>query len=125
MPSPDDVVRAMVACWNVPDPDPDQISKYFTEDAVCHNIPLEPVAGRDALRESFADFLGQLDGIHWEIHRQVESGGVVMNERTDTLHSGGRATPVRVMGVFEVSDGLITGWRDYFDMAEVNRALGR
>lgn len=22
MPSPDDVVRAMVACWNVPDPDP-------------------------------------------------------------------------------------------------------
>ncbi|MFD8000404.1 limonene-1,2-epoxide hydrolase family protein [Streptomyces mirabilis] len=80
---------------------------------------------QEALRESFVDFLGQLDGILWEIHRQIASGGVVMNERTDTLHSWGRATPVRVMGVFEVSDGPITGWRDYFDMAEVNRALGR
>ncbi len=46
-----------------------------------------------------------------------------MNERNDTLHySGGRPTPVRIMGIFEITDGFITAWRDYFDMAEGNRA---
>jgi limonene-1,2-epoxide hydrolase len=126
MPSPDDVIRAFVQTWNVvPKPDPDEISKYFAEDAVYHNIPLEPIVGRAAIRQGFVESLHRLDGIHWEVHHQVASGNVVMNERTDTLHSGGRANPVRIMGIFEVTDGLITAWRDYFDMAEApgNRAL--
>jgi limonene-1,2-epoxide hydrolase len=28
-----------------------------------------------------------------------------------------------VMGVFEVSDGRIAAWRDYFDMAEATKAF--
>jgi hypothetical protein len=40
-------------------------------------------------------------------HHQVESGNMVMHERTDTLTVGGCAFPIRVMGVFEVDDGLI------------------
>ena len=124
MPSPDDVVRSMCESWNAPDPDPDRISQYFAEDAVYHNIPLEPAVGRAAIRDSVAGFLAPLDNIHFEIHHQVTSGNVVMNERTDTFHVGGRATPLRVMGVFEVDNGLITAWRDYFDLAQGNRAMG-
>jgi limonene-1,2-epoxide hydrolase len=124
-PSPDGIVRAFIENWNVPDLDPDRLSEYFAEDAVYHNIPLEPVVGRTAIRDSFVDWLPNFDSTLWEIHHQVASGNVVMNERIDTYRSGERATPVRVMGVFEVTDGLITAWRDYFDSAEVARILGQ
>jgi limonene-1,2-epoxide hydrolase len=124
MPSPDGIVHAFIQNMNF-DPDPDRLSEYFAEDAVYHNIPLEPVVGRTAIRDSFAGFLPNFEAIHWEIHNQIASGNVVMNERTDTFSSGGHATPIRVMGVFEVTDGLITAWRDYFDPAELAPAFGQ
>ncbi|GAB2992103.1 hypothetical protein GCM10023080_067380 [Streptomyces pseudoechinosporeus] len=125
MQSPDAIVREFIQGWNVPAPDPDRLSKYFAEDAVYHNMPLEPSVGRTAIRDNFADWLPNFDSTHWEIHHQVASGNVVMNERTDTWRSGERATPARVMGVFEVTDGLITAWRDYFDSADIPRILGQ
>jgi limonene-1,2-epoxide hydrolase len=48
-----------------------------------------------------------------------------MNECTDTFSIGGRAITFRVMGVFEVTGGLITAWRDYFDSAELPSVLGQ
>lgn len=45
------------------------------------------------------------------------SGNVVMNERVDTLSMGGNEVALPVMGVFEIEDGKIRAWRDYFDMA--------
>jgi limonene-1,2-epoxide hydrolase len=32
-------------------------------------------------------------------------------------------TPLPVTGVFEVVDGRIVAWRDYFDMATVTKAF--
>ncbi|WP_454196052.1 nuclear transport factor 2 family protein [Nocardia sp. Marseille-Q1738] len=122
MPTPDELVRAMCRSWS--DPDPDRISAYFAEDAVYHNIPMEPVVGRAAIRDFIAGFLTTFDAIDFDIHHQIASGNVVMNERTDTLLSAGRATPLPVMGFFEITDGAITTWRDYFDMAVINRAFG-
>lgn len=118
----DDVVRALCRSWSTPDPD--EIAAYFSDDAVYHNIPMEPVVGRAAIREFVAGFLTTFEAIDFEIHHQVVAGGLVMNERTDTMRGkDGRSTPLPVMGVFEVRDGLITAWRDYFDMAAVTRAF--
>ena len=41
-----------------------------------------------------------------------------MNERTDTMTIGDKTVALPVAGVFEVADGKIVGWRDYFDMAQ-------
>jgi limonene-1,2-epoxide hydrolase len=39
-----------------------------------------------------------------------------MNERTDVLRArSGTEVRLPVAGVFEVRDGLITAWRDYYD----------
>ena len=48
---------------------------------------------------------------------------MVLTERTDGfIFKDGRRAAIRVMGTFEVGeDGLITAWRDYFDMAEFAR----
>jgi limonene-1,2-epoxide hydrolase len=84
-----------------------------------NSIPMKPVIGRAAIRDDFARFLPQFDVIQWELLHQVASGNLVMDERTDTFSIGERALTFRVLGVFEVTGGLITAWRDYFDSAEL------
>ncbi|QCQ92932.1 limonene-1,2-epoxide hydrolase family protein [Rhodococcus sp. SGAir0479] len=111
-------------CGRWADPDPAVIADYFTEDAVYHNIPMEPVKGRAAIEEFLGGFLAAFDGIDFRIHRQVEAGGIVMNERTDVLRGLGKETALPVMGVFEVVDGKIAAWRDYFDMGAITTAFG-
>lgn len=122
MTSPDELVRAMCQSWS--DPDPDRIAAFFAEDAVYHNIPMDPCVGRTAIRDFIAGFLTTFEGIDFEIHHQVANGNIIMNERTDHLRGLGKVTPLPVVGVFEVSNGTITAWRDYFDMAAINRAFG-
>jgi limonene-1,2-epoxide hydrolase len=46
-------------------------------------------------------------------------GNKVLTERVDHLlkADGSEAMAARVMGIFEVENGKITAWRDYFDTA--------
>jgi limonene-1,2-epoxide hydrolase len=121
--SPDDVVTEFCKKWLTADPD--ELAGYFTEDAVYHNIPMEPVQGREAIKQFIAGFTAGFDGIDFQVHRQVSDGNVVMNERTDVMHrKDGGEIPLPVTGVFEVIDGRIAAWRDYFDLATVTSAFG-
>ena len=120
--SADELVTEFCKRWA--SPDPDELAGYFTEDAVYHNIPLEPVQGREAIKEFIAGFVATFDGIDFNVHRQISDGTLVMNERTDVMRrKDGEAIPLPVMGVFEVQDGLIAAWRDYFDMAAITSAF--
>jgi limonene-1,2-epoxide hydrolase len=123
MTSADSVVTEFCKLWT--NPNLDEIVDYFTEDAVYRNIPPIPAAeGREAIREFIASFLAGLAGIDFIVHRQVSAGDVVMNERTDVMRrKDGGEVPLPVMGVFEIRDGKIAAWRDYFDMATVTAAF--
>lgn len=120
--SPDEVVTEFCKLWA--SPDPEQLAGYFTEDAIYHNIPMDPVQGREAIKEFIAGFTAAFDGIDFQVHRQVSDGSVVMNERTDVMRrKDGGQIPLPVTGVFEVVDGQIAAWRDYFDLATVTSAF--
>ncbi|TPG35936.1 nuclear transport factor 2 family protein [Mycolicibacterium hodleri] len=115
---PDTMVTEFCQLWSTPNLD--EIVDYFTEDAVYHNIPMQAADGRAAIREFIADFLAAADGIDFMVHRQVAQGDLVMNERTDVMRlKNGREVALPVMGTFEIRDGRIAAWRDYFDMAMV------
>jgi limonene-1,2-epoxide hydrolase len=88
---------------------------YFTEDAVYHNMPWEPAVGKPAIREVVKQFIGSMSGFHIEIHHQLVDGDVVMNERTDSFTLRGADISAPVVGVFELENGKIKAWRDYFD----------
>ena len=47
--------------------------------------------------------------------------GAVLTERLDKFSFGGKNVELPVAGVFELSEGKITAWRDYFDMAAWTR----
>jgi limonene-1,2-epoxide hydrolase len=51
-------------------------------------------------------------------------GPVVMTERVDVFKLPDKAIELRVMGTFEVRDGKITAWRDYFDMNQFTSQMG-
>jgi limonene-1,2-epoxide hydrolase len=94
----------------------DEMLDYFTEDAVYHNIPMAPAVGKPAIRELLSQFLGAMEGLRAEVHRQVADGNIVMHERTDHFSLGPRQMSLQICGVFEVANGRINAWRDYFDM---------
>lgn len=119
---PAELVTEFCALWA--NPDLDRILSYFTDDAVYHNIPMAPAEGKEAIRELLPIMLDGIEGIDFEVHRQVAEGNLVMNERTDVMRrtDGGRLE-LPVMGAFEVRDGRIAAWRDYFDLATVTTGL--
>jgi limonene-1,2-epoxide hydrolase len=119
---PAELVTEFCALWA--EPDLETILGYFTEDAVYHNIPMTPAEGLAAIRELLPMMLDGMEGIDFIVHRQVANGNLVMNERTDVMRrtTGGRVE-LPVMGTFEVRDGRIAAWRDYFDLATVTAGL--
>jgi limonene-1,2-epoxide hydrolase len=95
----------------------EEILGFMTEDAVYHNIPMPPAKGKTAIRAAVAGFLKMADGIEFKILHTASAGNLVMNERVDSFQfKGGKTGSVPVAGVFEVSGGKISAWRDYFDM---------
>lgn len=119
--SPDDVVTNFCAKWA--NPDPADLASHFTENGVYHNIPMDPVSGRADIAAFITQFTSMVDGIDFRVHRQVSSGNVVFNERTDVMRfKDGRELALPVAGVFDIVDGQIASWRDYFDMGTVTAA---
>jgi limonene-1,2-epoxide hydrolase len=88
------------------------------------NMPMDPIVGREAMAATLEMFLGNANEVDWVIVRQHEVGNVVFNERVDRFQIGSGWLELPLAGVFEVDDeGLITLWRDYFDMGSYQRQL--
>ena len=113
---PDALVTQFCEAW--PRMDADELAAYFTDDGVYHNIPMAPAEGRAAVLELLKGMGAMISAIRFEVHRQVTNGRVVMNERTDHITMGERVIALPVVGVFEIDNGRIRAWRDYFDMGQ-------
>ena len=121
MPSPSDVVREFCAAFA--GKDLDTIERLLDDQAVYHNVGMEPAVGKDASIASIKGFLDMSESLAFAIHHLAADGDIVLTERTDTMTVNGNAAPIAVMGAFEVRDGRIVAWRDYFDMGLVGRLM--
>jgi len=121
--SPTQVVAELIAVCNRRDID--GAMALFTEDALYHNIPIAPVHGRTAIRETLGGFLAMAKEVNWVVHHiAANANGIVMTERTYRFLLAGGWLELPVMGVSEVIDGKINAWRDYFDMAPLKPIMG-
>ena len=114
--TPIEVVRRFCAVWS--NVNPDEIAEFFTDDAVYHNIPMAPLTGRDAIKTFIAGFAGGAKQIDFRVNNIVADGDVVLTERVDVFELPNGKVELPVMGTFEVKDGKIAAWRDYFDMKQ-------
>jgi limonene-1,2-epoxide hydrolase len=114
--SSEQVVRDFCAAWERRDID--ELVGFFTEDGVYHNMPTEPAKGHDAIRGVLMLFVPMAKGIEFKIDNIASEGDVVFTERVDTFVLEKGTVSLPVAGVFEVRDGKIAAWRDYFDMQQ-------
>lgn len=113
--------RFLEACVRA---DPDEFAGYFTEDAVWWNSPWEPIRGRARIRETLRRGAERMTALPWEIRHIVSDGDVVMTERVDRFLVGDNRVNVPSMGIFELRDGKIAAWRDYWDLKQFEAQLG-
>jgi limonene-1,2-epoxide hydrolase len=112
--TPIDIVKDFCAAWDRLDWD--AIHAHLADDIFYHNIPTAPTLGIEAFKAVFAGF--PVSEAAFEIHHIAADGPIVLTERTDRFVLAGQPIVIRVMGVFEIRDGKIAVWRDYFDMAQ-------
>lgn len=114
------VRRFLEACARA---DPEEFAGYFAEDAVGWNAPWRAVVGRDAIRDTLRRGTERVTALSWEVRHIVADGDVVLTERVDHFLVGETRISVPCMGAFELRDGTIAAWRDYWDLAQFERQL--
>ena len=98
--------------------DVDAAVAMLAEDVSYENVPMRPIAGREGVRAALASFIGAASEVSWPVSSQIGHGNRVANERVDRFKIGDGWLEMPVAGFFDVDDhGLITLWRDYFDLA--------
>ena len=127
MESPIEMVRRFCAAWS-DNMGAAELAAFFAEDAVYHNIPQEPVTGRENIAGTIASFVRPgppgIESIDFRVINIAANGPVVMTERVDVFKLPGKSFELPVMGTFEVSGGKISAWRDYFDTNQFTSRMG-
>jgi limonene-1,2-epoxide hydrolase len=99
----------------------DSVRRWFTPDTVWENVGLATTIGPEeaiGLAQQFEQQMG-VASVVIELRAIAASGNKVLTERIDHLMAAD-GTEVRgpgVMGTFEIANGRIVAWRDYFDTA--------
>lgn len=106
------------------DADYDAASAALDDDLVYENVGLPTIHGRRRAMNLFRRMEGRA-AFEVKIHRIAAEGVAVLTERTDALIFGPLRLQFWVCGVFEVRDGRITLWRDYFDFFDMLKATVR
>ena len=117
------LVRDFLGSWE--GRDLDTICGAFADDAVYHNMPVEPIEGIAGIRAIFGAFLDAFAEAKLDIVTLAAEPGLVLAERVDyfTMNDGTKVV-LPVTGVFVVKNGKITRFSDYFDLADFERQSG-
>lgn len=111
--TPEDVVKEFLAALE--SLDVERALTLAAEDIVYQNVPLPPARGKAAFTKQLRAMAKYGSGFEGRIHNIAANGNVVLTERTDVLKAGPWQASFWVCGTFEVRDGRIVLWRDYFD----------
>ncbi len=121
-----DVVNRFFDAWRPVNGYKTVIPEYFTSDCVYENVGLSLTTG-PAEAVAFLDAFGQQLGfasLTVDMRAIAADGDLVLTERVDHLFdaTGRLLVSLRVSGTFELKDGRIRAWRDYFDSAALKPA---
>jgi limonene-1,2-epoxide hydrolase len=95
--------------------DLDGAVQLLSPDVAYTNVSLPTVRGRERIRRLFGRGYRRGAGFEVYVHSISASGSSVLTERTDVLKMGRFRVHLWVCGRFDVHDGEIVLWRDYFD----------
>jgi limonene-1,2-epoxide hydrolase len=103
--------------------DVDAAAGYLHPEIAWHNVSLPILRGYPTVTR----VLRQLarPGLRFDVimHHAAGENGVVLTERTDLLGVGPLNAEFWVCGTFELRDGKIAVWRDYFSARDLIRGI--
>lgn len=115
-------VQRLIAAFNRNDLD--AVLACMSDDCRYHNIPMQPAVGKPAIRAALLPFMAKALEIDWVVHAAaVAVSGQVFTERTDRFRFAHGWLELPVAGVFDIRNGVICGWRDYFDLQQFVKQL--
>lgn len=95
----------------------------LSANAVYHNIPLPPIRGRKRIQSTLESAMKWAKDFR-AVNVNIAAGGnAVLTERIDSMVIAGIYIELPVMGTFEIHNGRITAWRDYFDLIQMFRQM--
>ena len=115
------IIQEFINDWSTLDVE--KLVSYFAEDGIYHNMPAGPIQGHDNLRAFIGGFTANWTRTEWDTLNILGSGDIVVAERLDRTQAGEISVDLPCCGVFEMADGKIKVWRDYFDMATYTKAF--
>ncbi|WP_151741704.1 limonene-1,2-epoxide hydrolase family protein [Acinetobacter seifertii] len=101
------------------------ISELLHPDIVYTNVSLPTFKGGKRVAGLIKLALSSARKLKVKNHQLVAKENIVLTERTDILEIGPLHVGFWVCGTFEVEDGKIILWRDYFDWLNVSKGLIR
>lgn len=99
------------------DEDFDTMESLAAPELIWHNVGIPAIRGRARIMKILRNGEGKF-GFAVKFHNIAQDGAVVLTERTDAVIIGPLRLQFWVCGTFEVRDGKVTVWRDYFDYFE-------
>lgn len=107
--------------------DTTRAAAHLDDAIVWHNVGMPKVRGIVRVQKAISALAKPGFGFDVKIHNIAadESGQIVLTERTDTLIWRRVRVEFWVCGTFEMQNGKITVWRDYFDNLDFGRAVAR
>ncbi len=97
--------------------------RYVADDCEYTNGPMGTFRGPAGVRAVLEPFFAPVIEQTFDILREVANGPVVFLERLDRhlMPTGWIELPVT--GVYEVHDGRITVWHEYFDLGTIQKQM--
>jgi limonene-1,2-epoxide hydrolase len=116
------IARSFIASWTTKPID--EIVAHLDENVVFTNVPdPKPIKGRNDAKAFLEPFFRKDPLIvpftfKTDVKHLVTDGSDVMLDRVDTFVIAGKTWEIPVATYFEVKNGKITVWKDYFDQAQ-------
>ncbi|MFD4179917.1 limonene-1,2-epoxide hydrolase family protein [Rhodococcus sp. NPDC058514] len=103
--------------------DVDAAAAHLHPEIAWHNVSLPILRGYPAVTRVLR--MLARPGLRFDVimHHIAGENGVVLTERTDLLGAGPLSVEFWVCGTFELRDGQIAVWRDYFSLRDVIRGV--
>jgi len=116
-------IKDFIAAWS--NLDSDELVGYFSEDGIYYNMPTQPVQGKEQLKQYIRSFISNWTKTNWDTLNIIGEGDVVIAERLDRTEVGDIKVDLPCCGVFEMEEGKIKVWRDYFDMGTYTKPFSK
>ena len=117
------IIKDFIAAWS--NLDSNELVDYFSEDGIYYNMPTQPVQGKEQLKQFIGSFISNWTKTNWDTLNIISKGDVVIAERLDRTEVGDIKVDLPCCGVFEMEEGKIKVWRDYFDMGTYTKPFSK